>query len=270
MSRFGIILCSVMCLAAFPLIAEEWRFSQHTDPFTDEVITIYSKSSLVVRCGGRDLDVYIKYNDFLSNSDVDVKYRFDKDKPIKSIWSISTEGTSVFATEREVGDFFRAVTKSEELSFAVYDYRETSHLKIIDLSGSKVKNFDEIGKQCRVARDLSPAFLESKDKVTEYQVKVIGKWGPKSVHCKKQVLANLGYLDKERINEKKDEHLYVAIAEMNADFPKICDESGASSFCPERVNDASYELYAIGLASVTDKNQFKEKCGHLQQGRQYE
>ncbi|MDC3365240.1 hypothetical protein OAV86_04200 [Pseudomonadales bacterium] len=230
MNGYKSVLVMLIFWTTFSSSAGQWTFNEITDPFTDELITTYTNFPLFIRCKDTDLGIYVAYDDFLSNDDVKVMYRFDKEKAVESEWSVSTEGTSVFVGISEKADFFRKVINSEELILNVYDYKNTSHFKSIDLTGSVLNKFDKIATQCGVTTQLSTALSDAKSRVTKKQKDYIERWGPKKTECSKGVLVHLGYLDEERVDGEKDEYLYEAINAVNADFPKICSELGHHNF----------------------------------------
>lgn len=54
--------------------------------------------SLVLRCDGGSVDVFIAWDVFVNTSPTEVTVRIDEDLPMKNVWQASTDGTATFYT----------------------------------------------------------------------------------------------------------------------------------------------------------------------------
>jgi type VI secretion system protein VasI len=134
-----------------------WRVSSSTDPITDELIvtailppndpqTFRRAPSLVVRCRGESLDVYVLVEDFLGNrNDPEVTMRLDDRKPETQEWGLSADFTAVFHPAPVW--LARQFHVSKKLAFRVSPYSENPLTAVFDLTGY-ARVSAELGKAC--------------------------------------------------------------------------------------------------------------------------
>jgi hypothetical protein len=96
----------VACFLILPTICAQtigaFLYTEKIDPFTDQDTSYIatsaegSQGSLFFRCNNKELEIYVATGYLNSKDPVPVKYRFDKNPAVDSVWDISTSGTAAF------------------------------------------------------------------------------------------------------------------------------------------------------------------------------
>lgn len=115
------------------------------DPITDETkamavvpsesLSLSEGGILFYRCTDEELEVYVNVREYLGDDDRDVVYRFDDLEPEEESWSISTDGSAVFADDDR--EFARRSAGADKLAFRAFDYDGTPHTVVFELDGFK-------------------------------------------------------------------------------------------------------------------------------------
>ncbi|MDA9270414.1 hypothetical protein N9P76_06125 [Amylibacter sp.] len=145
----------------------QWTYSSKVDAFTDETIStakFYTgryNEYVIVRCKNGDFDVYIGFGEYIDNEGaIKAMYRVDSGQVRESRdWTLSTEGTSIFAKEgSNVKLASELINGKEKAVFRVYDYQGTPHTMKINLKGS-TKTISKVMGDCNTG-------IGNKDKKT--------------------------------------------------------------------------------------------------------
>jgi hypothetical protein len=131
-----------------------WVYEEKYDAFTDKNISRiylskepYSSSGtaapefLFVRCNGiGNYDVFVTTEGYIGGSGAAVRYRFDGKKAVPMLWSLSTDGTSVFLKRTGQTNGFETHLKTgKDLLFEIRDYNGTRHsAKFINSKDTKL------------------------------------------------------------------------------------------------------------------------------------
>ena len=114
----------------------QWNHFTEIDPITDESISVLSLDSgtgetLLLRCTGKKLEVYISWGVYLDNRSVDVTYRIDKEQPVTEKWSISSKRTSTFTSPL----FASRIDTAEKIAVRVLPYGENPVTAVFVIKG---------------------------------------------------------------------------------------------------------------------------------------
>jgi TonB family protein len=133
----------MFCLVLFPnlVAAQQWTFASRTDPVEGSRIATASVSSTrgssFVRCkDGRLETFFAPWFTYIGQETANVRYRFSGGRVQSVTWSVSTNGTAVFADEPVY--FARELARASSLAMDVYDFNGTPNRVSIPLSGSRV------------------------------------------------------------------------------------------------------------------------------------
>lgn len=131
-----------LSLLSLPATAE-WYGDVGRDAMTDlkngTIFTqknAHSRTALILRCvEERDIRIIVQADSYLSNSDVSIFYRVDKNEVVNSNASVSTEGTAIFISKSETPDLISLLEKGNILHVRVFDYQGTPHNYEFSLAG---------------------------------------------------------------------------------------------------------------------------------------
>lgn len=126
----------------------KWRTSSDTDPITDVVIVRLSLTAetgtsklgepitLHLRCDDGRVDVYINWNDYMTDSAL-VTTRVDKNTPQTKMWGSDTSKTASFypTTQFDARQFVKELVTGTKLVARATPYNEVPITAIWDLSG---------------------------------------------------------------------------------------------------------------------------------------
>ena len=137
-----------------------WKsLGRRTDPLTDDVsvafyvfATTYTKASysdsepwLVIRCGAKNMEVYITWDRYMGAIDTfDSKLRWDDNTPEAATWEESTDNEATFL-QRGQKSFVSNVVKHTTLLVRIWDFQRETYDATFRLRG------------------LEPLLLENKD-----------------------------------------------------------------------------------------------------------
>lgn len=107
---------------------------QQRDPVTDRDRTFayttdvdagyFGTATLVWRCNGNELELYVKAAEYLDDDDVMVQWRFDSQPPSSMrLWNPSTSGTGAFAPTEDIELFTTGAIPAREVVVRLWDYR---------------------------------------------------------------------------------------------------------------------------------------------------
>lgn len=125
----------------------DWGFEQDVDPLTDEVIAIaYLESesgrsrfddavTLILRCKGKAIDLYVEWHDFLNNEPVPVISRINDGTPQERTWGLSTDFTSTFYPEIGWQNIEAFIGGAARLVLQVEPYNESPVTAVFDMTG---------------------------------------------------------------------------------------------------------------------------------------
>lgn len=144
-----ILLLLAVCFA--PTVAAQeaigdFSYSARLDPITDGDRSFISTAAtnsttlrvgrLIWRCTGNLMDLYLDADEYLNDEGlVEVVWRFDRETPITSHWSLSTDGTALFAGDRDRARFTRFALPASSLAMRTSDYRGVQYTYIFSMRG---------------------------------------------------------------------------------------------------------------------------------------
>ena len=142
----------------------KWTGSQHTDPLTDSTITTLSliaetstscygrKPAMIVRCGPRKLDVYIKHGCYAPGDEGrhQLWVRFDDAKPVATYFtSDTTDGSVGIWGTTAATTFLARLIPADRFVIEVVPYRDPPQSIVFDLRGL-AKTLRDSGMGCGV------------------------------------------------------------------------------------------------------------------------
>ncbi|BES71496.1 hypothetical protein RE428_25140 [Marinobacter nanhaiticus D15-8W] len=140
--QFGILLCASVLVSQS--VYADWKYVENTDPMTDENKSIAMTShgrneSVIVRCDGNsDYDIILSVGEYLNdNARVPVQFRIDDKEPSEErSWSLSTDGTAVFAPLRYKKELIEGLKNGSQIVVQITDYRGSKPFSKFSLAGS--------------------------------------------------------------------------------------------------------------------------------------
>lgn len=122
----------------------DWQYEENFDPMTDKnksiaITSLGRNESAIVRCDGNDdYDIIFSVGEFLNNdARVPVQFRIDDNEPSElRTWSLSTDGTAVFAPLRYKKELIDGLKGGSEITVRITDYQGSQPFSTFSLSGS--------------------------------------------------------------------------------------------------------------------------------------
>ncbi len=123
----------------------KWTISVDEDPITDAkkvsallrsndyAETRSGKTFLVIRCYLNDIEAYVSFDDYMTDSAV-VDSRIDKQTPEKLVWQSSTDKTAVFYP-RNAKLLLRSLFSADRFVVRATPYNESPKTLIFDVKG---------------------------------------------------------------------------------------------------------------------------------------
>lgn len=153
-------LVSLCVQADMNLTNDIWNISFERSQFDDSVsVEMKSKSldsfefigvkraEITVRCTENKTDVIVNYPDiFLSNRNISVEYRLDKDKSQKSNWTPSSNYQAMFIPKPI--SFIQSMFDKERLTIRVTPYGKSPIISTFNISGLK-DSIEPLRKICK-------------------------------------------------------------------------------------------------------------------------
>ena len=132
-----------------------WRYERSADKFTDALVSYAHVSvrdaEMLVRYKDDTVEAYLGIQDYIDDESASVRCRVDKGDVDEDVWSISTDGTSVFSPHSV--SVARKMASGNRLSIEVTDFQGSPHTFSFSLSGS-ASAINRVLKDCGVpARD---------------------------------------------------------------------------------------------------------------------
>lgn len=124
----------------------KWNIDKDISPIDDSpIVTLMLPSDqssasrgvsfLCIRYKNNETNVFIAWNEYIGSDDgCAVITRFDKEKPEKRTWGISTSGTGSFYQGKEI-DFIRKILKHKKLFARVTHYNQETTSATFDITG---------------------------------------------------------------------------------------------------------------------------------------
>ena len=122
-----------------------WTIYESIDPMSDSkkvgmILHSDNKGSwgtyaLVIRCQQGQTELYIRWNDRITEENPGVTIRLDKRSPMISNWSISSDRTITFYTSGDITDFIKQLMGAETLAARVTPYQGAPITAVFDVRG---------------------------------------------------------------------------------------------------------------------------------------
>lgn len=236
----------ILIFISSPISANVWTYTKQVDPFNDQVMHIarvqgnIDKSSVSIRCNSdKKLDIILSTGRYIGN---DNRYRtvlrVDKNEPTSGVWSVSTDGTSVFAPKDSIALLSVAFMKGDILVSQTTDYKGSKTVARFSLAKAN-KSIKSVLEACPLDR------IGSAEKGINHDIlSHLNRYGPESIICHKKMLSHLGY-DVVSRDANKNREYYLAI----------------QKFVDDRSN--YYFIHRLYSEASESNNDFKAICGNL-------
>ncbi len=257
------ILYFILIIFSGSISANTWSYAKQIDPFNDQTIHIAKvrgerdNSSIIVRCNSESkLDIILSTGRYIGNNNrYHTVLRVDKNKPTSGVWSVSTNGTSVFAPQESIAILSEAFMKGDSIVSQTTDYKGNKSIAKFSLSKSS-KSIKSVLEACPLDK------IGSTEKgINKGTLNHLNRYGPESIICHKKMLSHLGYNVTSRSPSKNREY-YIAIQQFMDD--RSYEQCNSINRTP-RSRCKSYFLFMHDLYSDASKsnNDIKSTCGKL-------
>lgn len=131
--------------------SKEWQISESKSPIDDSPTVTISRDSklfkrgIILRCIENKTEVYILTDDYLSNENLSVLMRFDKEDAQRSKISISTDRTAIFLS-RPISKI-RRMLSSEKMTIRYKSYNGSESTLTYNLEGLS-EHISKLQKAC--------------------------------------------------------------------------------------------------------------------------
>jgi len=164
----------------------KWELFQRIDPLDDSKSVGLSIESyqginkfgrpmtLVIRCKGKEPDIYIVWGEYIGQERAFVTARFDSEQAEEDEWNISSAHDTTFY-KKDVHEFLSRMKESTTFVASIYPYEEDRRVAVFNTSLLK-KSLSEFYKQCPAPviitytpeEQKKQAIEKCKEKITEY------------------------------------------------------------------------------------------------------
>lgn len=213
--------------------ASDWTYKSDIDAFTDkethtaQVAASTGGGFAVARCADGSFELFFSVDEFIGSDDrYPVRYRVDKGEPGSASWSVSTQGTALFAGGVDGQRLARSMMSGSELLMEVTDYRGTAHRASYSLNGSAAA-LEKVLVACDVPL---VEYLADTTGITPAVVEHINGRGPKSIACLKQYLQVMGY-EIDDMGPNKTRQFYEVADRYFQKKQRECSDSSTESHC---------------------------------------
>jgi len=170
MNKISILLITIMLITTPAFSAQnktmkskqstgKWKVDSKIDPIDDARINYLTLKAdkgssisgtpfkLILRCTENKMDLFIIWNEYISEDQPQITLRFDKAVAENYLWHASTDHAATFYNDYEINDLLRKLTKTHIFIAQVTPYQKPPSTALFDVRYLQ-SALDKLVKQC--------------------------------------------------------------------------------------------------------------------------